>query len=444
MPEWRHWWRETFTGWFWGIHAFGGEYNIGGVGPLHYVRDNHLEGSIIGGGLTLGHAWRLSRHWRLEAAVGVGYAHTAYDRYENEWCGDLLGREHRNLVGPTKLALNIAWLMGGKKTQPKPVVEPVVAVVTPPAPVTTHRVEFVTRFIHPKAERKVRSLQGSAWLDFRVNQTDIDPAYRRNQAELDSVMASIRVVSDDPNVSIDGVAIHGYASPEGPQAGNQHLAEGRATAFKDYIRQLIRLNDDVFTVSTTAEDWDGLCRQLTERDDIAQRDQILTLIDMERARGTDLDRLEYLIRIRYPQGYQQMKTELYPALRHSDYEVTYTVRSFSVDQAKEIYKTRPDLLGLNELYLIAGQLEEGSPEYNELFATAVRLYPDDATANTNAAVMLLRGAISDYNAGKAVDKQRLATAQHYLEKAGDSPEASLARTVANAFGTLAVQDKKNP
>ena len=114
MPEYRYWLSDKgpFGGWFTGVHALGGEFNVGGdVWPISLVKtlkENRYEGWFIGGGLTIGHAWRLSDHWNLEAALGVGYIRFKYDKYANEWCGLLLESKPYNYVGPTKLALNIA------------------------------------------------------------------------------------------------------------------------------------------------------------------------------------------------------------------------------------------------------------------------------------------------------------------------------------------------
>ena len=340
MPEYRYWLSgKTFRGWFTGLHAVGGEYNVAGLQlPFRLfetLRHSHYEGWYAGGGLTIGHAWQLSRHWNLEAALGIGYVHTRYSHYENEACGDLLCRGHYNYAGPTKLALNLAYVFGKDKPmeKPQPEVPQPVVIVSPPMPATAgvqiaplHRLKRV---------RKVWHLSGRAWLDFRVNKTDIDPLYRRNRAELDSVMQTIYVVANDTNVSITHITIHGYASPEGKLDNNQRLAEGRAEALKQYIQARTGMADRLFTIETTAEDWEALRQALDSRPDLPQRDDILALMNREIEAGTDLDRLEYLIRIRYPKGYQVMKDDIYPALRHSDYTVTYNVQEYYTEEIIE-------------------------------------------------------------------------------------------------------------
>ena len=83
---------------------------------------------------------------------------------------------------------------------------------------------------------------------------------------------------------------------------------------------------------------------------------------------------------RSPASYRYILDNIYPRLRHSDYTVTYTVRPFSIEEAKEILKTKPQQLSLQEMFLVAQTYEPGSPEFNEVFDIAVRLFPDDETA----------------------------------------------------------------
>lgn len=60
-----------------------------------------------------------------------------------------------------------------------------------------------------------------------------------------------------------------------------------------------------------------------------------------------------------------------------------------------------------------------SDEYCEVFEVAVRMYPDDAVANLNAANI-------------ALGRGELERAAGYLSKAGDTPEAVYARGILAA------------
>lgn len=110
----------------------------------------------------------------------------------------------------------------------------------------------------------------------------------------------------------------------------------------------------------------------------------------------------------------------YPALRHSDYRITYKVKPFDVAEAKEIIKTKPQQLSQEEMFLVAQTYEPGSKEFNDVMEIAVRMFPVNETANLNAANTRL-------NAGDADG------AKAYLAKAGNSPAAQNARGVYEAL-----------
>lgn len=418
MPEYRYWLtprkdgesqRRVFEpGWFTGVHLVGGEYNVGGVkfplGLFPFLHDNRYEGWYAGGGLTLGHLWRLSERWNLEAAIGVGYIHFKYDKYENVVCGRDLGSGHYNYVGPTKLALNIAYSLGRK-----------VKIALPPPPVIevkeVYQPQYQTAYVTPVAEaEKTRQLSGRAFLDFVVNKTDIRPSYRRNADELAKVVQTIDVVRQDSFATITGISIHGYASPEGSYSNNVRLAEGRAKAFADYVQGLISLPGSVVAVQSTPEDWQGL------RDYIIGQPDLSILLPIVDDTSLDPDQKERQMKNRYPQQWRYLLDNVMPALRHSDYEVAYTIRPFSIEEAKAIIRTKPQHLSLNEMFLVANTYPVGSEDYDETFLTAVRMYPADQTANLNAAVISL-------------NRGDLTAAEHYLQKAGNSAEAQNARAL---------------
>ena len=403
MPEYRRWLKEPFLGHFFGIHALGGEFNIAGIGPTASIRDYHYEGWYVGGGLTYGYAWRLAEHWNLEAAIGLGYVHLAYDKYENEECGLLLDSRHKNYVGPTKLALNIAYLIGKKKP-----------VELPPPPVVKeiYQPHYQLAYVTPQAEQeKTRQLSGRAFLDFVVDKTDIRPTYRGNAAELAKVLQTIDVVRRDTFTTITHISIHGYASPESPYQHNAYLAQARAEAFAAYVQGLISLPKNLFTIQSTPEDWEGLSAALMDNGKWIT-DDVRAIV----ASDDDPDAKERQLKKMYPREWRWMLDSIFPALRHSDYEVSYTVRPFTVEEAARVIREKPQHLSLNEMFLVANTYEPGSQDYNDVFETAVRMYPNDATANLNAAVI-------------ALGKNNLDDAKRYLSKAGTSAEAQNARAV---------------
>lgn len=263
---------------------------------------------------------------------------------------------------------------------------------------------------------KTRELSGRAFIDFKVNKTDILPDYRSNSTELAKITATIDSVRNDKDITVTALSIKGFASPEGPYENNVRLARGRTEALKDYVQNLYRFPKGLIKTSYEAEDWGGL-KEYVENSLIENREGILAIINSD----MEPDSKNTKIQKTYPVQYRFLLDNVYPGLRHSDYRIEYNIRQFSdIAEIAEIMRTSPQKLSLNEMYLLAGTLEPGSEEYNNVFETAVRMYPFDEVANLNAA-------------NAAMQRNDLIGASRYLEKAGDSAEAVYARGVLAAL-----------
>lgn len=276
-----------------------------------------------------------------------------------------------------------------------------------------HREAFFPElvFVQPKAEvMKSRSLSGSAYIDFPVDQTVIYPDYRRNTVELGKIQATIDSMRNDKDITITSVWLKGFASPESPYKHNTDLAIGRTAALKKHIGQLYHFADNIIQTDYEPEDWAGL-RRYVEQSNIDHRTEILAMIDSD----MEPDAKEAKIKCTYPQEYRFMLLNFYPALRHTDYRIDYNIRTFSeTDEIRRIMEEQPQKLSLNEFYLVAGKYEPGTDEFTEVFNTAVRMFPNDEIANLNAA-------------NAAIRRDDFGAARRYLDKAGDSAEAIYAR-----------------
>ena len=69
------------------------------------------QGWGVGVGIAYGYQWLLSRHWSIEAEIGIGYVYSRYDKYECPTCGDLLeDNQSHNYFGLTKAAINLIYV----------------------------------------------------------------------------------------------------------------------------------------------------------------------------------------------------------------------------------------------------------------------------------------------------------------------------------------------
>lgn len=271
--------------------------------------------------------------------------------------------------------------------------------------------KYTIEYVQTAAEAvKSRSAKGRAFIDFPVGKTVILPDYRDNADELAKILATIDSIRNDRDITVTHLSIRGYASPEGSYAVNEKLARGRTEALKNYVQNLYHFAPGLIETSWCAEDWEGL-RDWVVSHEIENREGILSVIDSDLAP----DAKDEALRVRYPAQRAWLLANVYPALRHSDYRIDFEIRQFTdIAEIRRLVKEAPQKLSLNEFYLAAQSYEQGSDDFNEVFETAVRMYPGDETANLNAAMA-------------ALQRGDLVTARRYTVKAGDTDAAKRLR-----------------
>ena len=106
QPELRKWFGDVFQGSFVGIQAHYARFNVGGI-----LSDYRFQGNLVGGGVSYGYQWIISKRWSMEATIGVGYARLEYDKYARGDGGEKLGHNTRNYFGPTKIGLSFIYVI---------------------------------------------------------------------------------------------------------------------------------------------------------------------------------------------------------------------------------------------------------------------------------------------------------------------------------------------
>ncbi len=272
-------------------------------------------------------------------------------------------------------------------------------------PRTPYEVDVRPNFILPGREDKRRNMQGQAFLDFAVGRSVIVPTFRRNPEELAKIEAAIRAVQSDPDVQITGLFVEGYASPDGNYESNERLARERSQALANYISQNYGVPANLIRTSSVAEDWDGL-RVLVEESDLVRKAEVLAVIDSDEAPDRKEQRLKAM---GWP--WTAMSSGMFPQLRRVEYQIDFSVKDYSVEESRSLASRNPELLSQRELFLLAQSYEQGTPEWENLFETIIRQYPDDPTAIINyAGVLLSRGEMT--------------SAKRYLDRIADNPDAA--------------------
>lgn len=247
--------------------------------------------------------------------------------------------------------------------------------------------EPLLAYIQPAGQEiKARKKQLDLYLNFPVSKTEIRPGYMNNESELQKIRNLFKELQDDPNVNVTHINIEGYASPEGSVAFNQKLSEGRADALRGLLTLEKYYPDSIYTVEYGGENWDGLVTAL-ENSSLEYRNKVLSIIhntpDAEQRKNA-------VKKLEGGAPYRQMLKEIYPKLRKVVCHVDFSVRKFTTEEGKEILKTNPSYLSLEEMYRIAYSYPEGTDDFIRVFGIAADEYPNDPTANLNLAAAALK------------------------------------------------------
>ncbi len=261
-------------------------------------------------------------------------------------------------------------------------------ILTPPI----YHPTYTLSYIEPEPEPvKTRSDRHTASFNYVVNRFELLRNFGNNASEFDRVDDVIEDIVTNPDYEITEFWISGYASPEGNYNANRTLAQNRANSFANYIMNKYKVKRHLFVVEGYGEDWEGL-QKAVEASDLEYRDAILNII----ATVPNHDaRDQRIISLDNGATYRKILAELYPPLRRTEYAIAYNVRGFNVEEAKEVIKRDPELLSLNEMYLVAHAYEYKSEEFNEVMAISAKLYPESEVAILNSAAVLIESGNYD-------------------------------------------------
>lgn len=224
-----------------------------------------------------------------------------------------------------------------------------------------------------------------AYINFRLNSATIREDYKNNKQELASIIESVNRVGKDNTVTITGIVIDGWTSPEATVPYNQRLSQQRADALADYISGKTGIDRNMISATGHGEAWSLFRQEVEQLPQLAGRERVLKIIDDS---TRSFDTREWLLSQIEPQDiYRRLVNEVYPGLRRNDYSIEYcrNTANISTDQALKILETNPRELPLGEIYRIARNYPEGSAEYNRIMEIALQTYPDRVEAAVNGA-----------------------------------------------------------
>ena len=212
------------------------------------------------------------------------------------------------------------------------------------------------------------------------------------QEDITNLKAFALDATTNPRVEMKNFSIQSYASPEGEIDKNTNLAEDRARSAKSFlVKEMKRMKyeagqqETFYGLNPKGEDWEGFKTEV-EKTTHEDKELILRVLQMT----ADLDKREQEIR-NMAKTYKFLEKEVLPQLRRSQMVLSYDKVGYSDEELKELSKSNPDTLNVEEL-LYTATLYEDLSEKLRVYSEAARLFPNDwRTSNNVGYVNYLQG-----------------------------------------------------
>ena len=275
-----------------------------------------------------------------------------------------------------ELAVRISGTQGNKSATFDPVVIGAGVITTP------LWVQSDDQFIPvPDAYKRVISYTQEATVNYSVNASGVRGSELRD-TDWQELKTLIKMAASADSVTLTGVNIESYASPEGEITLNEDLASDRAgSAAKAMANELkrskIATNDAFYNEAPKGEDWNGF-KSLMRASSIADKDLILRVLEMY----SDKNKREEEIR-NIAKTYKEIEKDILPELRRSQMVVSYDVEGYTDEELIAMSMGSPQILTADEL-LFAATLFESVNDKLTVFENAMRVHTTDFRAYNNA------------------------------------------------------------
>ncbi len=237
---------------------------------------------------------------------------------------------------------------------------------------------------------------------FLIQQTNLRMSELKNNEVKEFKNTLKDIAADYVNKVLDDVEISSYASPDGNFDLNDNLAIGRGDNAAKFVKNELKKAklDGYVDNEYTAEDWEGF-KELVSKSELPDKELILRVLSMygdPEERETQIKNISSV--------YKELADDILPKLRRARITLNYQLIGRSDTQIREQYEADPNELSIEEI-LYSSMLTEDIKKIEEIFNTAIKLYPTDHRAYNNLGVLAYNRG--DYN-----------TAASYFAKAGNA------------------------
>jgi len=231
--------------------------------------------------------------------------------------------------------------------------------------------------------QRIINQKQDANVKFLINQANL----RRSELQNNSVQEFVRLLSeiaqDQEGLRLNDIEVSAYASPDGGYQINERLAGKREDVAANYVKQQMKKTKTNAPLDTkyTAEDWEGF-QELVGASNIQDKDVILRVLSMYQ----DPEEREQQIK-NISSAFRELADGILPQLRRARMTINYDVVGRDDQQIKDQLAADARELSVEEL-LYAATLYNGNLQQAEnAYKKAAELYPNDARAFNNVALM---------------------------------------------------------
>ncbi len=222
---------------------------------------------------------------------------------------------------------------------------------------------------------------------YLINSAEIRSKEMRS-ADIKAMEKYLKDVKAAENMELKSIEVQSYASPDGPLKLNDKLANSRENAADKFVKNSMRKNKvdeyknaDFFKKYVVAEDWEGF-KKAMEESNIRDKELILRVLSMH----SDPDVREQEIK-KIASVYSVVADQLLPKLRRSKFIVNVDRIGKSDEQLRELAKSNPAELNVEEL-LYAATLFEDNADQLAVYEAAKKQFPEDWRGFNDAGMVL--------------------------------------------------------
>lgn len=215
----------------------------------------------------------------------------------------------------------------------------------------------------------------TAEINYLVNSSQVGPKELKDPDMTE--FAIVIKTAAELNLTLKGISVSAYASPDGELTLNENLANDRAKSASDALMGVFKnakvmqgADKGFYTMSGKGEDWSGF-KELMQKSEIKDKDLILRILEMY----SDVNKREQEIK-NLAKTYVEVADKILPKLRRAQITLSGEVMAKSDEELKKLSMTMPDSLNIEEL-MYSASLTTDMNEQLKIYEAAGKKYPSD-------------------------------------------------------------------